>query len=99
MTPVQLCTVIPGRAKREPGIHNHDNEYGFRSCASGRQSPTEGPSRNDTGLIQTPAAFASLIASHTFIGVSGVVSVLMPNSLSASITPLAMQGGPPMAPD
>jgi hypothetical protein len=21
--------VIPGRAKREPGIHNHDGEYGF----------------------------------------------------------------------
>jgi hypothetical protein len=21
--------VIPGRAKREPGIHNHDREYGF----------------------------------------------------------------------
>ena len=26
-------TVIPGRAKREPGIHNHDREYGFRACA------------------------------------------------------------------
>src|SRR5260370_35527151 len=25
--------VIPGRAKREPGIHNHDREYGFRACA------------------------------------------------------------------
>jgi hypothetical protein len=22
--------VIPGRAKREPGIHYHDPEYGFR---------------------------------------------------------------------
>jgi hypothetical protein len=21
--------VIPGRAQREPGIHNHDREYGF----------------------------------------------------------------------
>jgi len=21
--------VIPGRAKREPGIHNHDRKYGF----------------------------------------------------------------------
>jgi hypothetical protein len=28
--------VIPGRAKREPGIHNHDNEYGFRACAKWR---------------------------------------------------------------
>jgi hypothetical protein len=28
--------VIPGRAKREPGIHNHDREYGFRACAKGR---------------------------------------------------------------
>ena len=27
--------VIPGRATwREPGIHNHDREYGFRACAS-----------------------------------------------------------------
>jgi hypothetical protein len=25
--------VIPGRAKREPGIHNHNGEYGFRACA------------------------------------------------------------------
>jgi len=30
---IQLRTVIPGRAKREPGIHNHDREYGFRACA------------------------------------------------------------------
>jgi hypothetical protein len=28
--------VIPGRAKREPGIHNHDREYGFRACAKWR---------------------------------------------------------------
>jgi hypothetical protein len=25
--------VIPGRAKREPGIHSHDRKYGFRACA------------------------------------------------------------------
>ena len=25
--------VIPGRAKREPGIHNHDRAYGFRAHA------------------------------------------------------------------
>jgi hypothetical protein len=25
----QLILVIPGLAKREPGIHNHDGEYGF----------------------------------------------------------------------
>jgi hypothetical protein len=25
--------VIPGRAQREPGIHNHHREYGFRACA------------------------------------------------------------------
>ena len=28
-----MASVIPGRAKREPGIHNHDREYGFRACA------------------------------------------------------------------
>jgi hypothetical protein len=28
--------VIPGRAEREPGIHNHDREYGFRACAKWR---------------------------------------------------------------
>jgi hypothetical protein len=28
--------VIPGRATREPGIHNHDGEYGFRACAKRR---------------------------------------------------------------
>src|SRR5205814_7415024 len=44
-------------------------------------------------------ACASLIACHTFIGVSGECSVLISRSLSASITPLTMQGGPPIAPD
>ena len=29
--------VIPGRASsREPGIHNHHREYGFRACAKRR---------------------------------------------------------------
>jgi hypothetical protein len=28
--------VIPGRATREPGIHNHGREYGFRACAKWR---------------------------------------------------------------
>ena len=28
--------VIPGCAKRRPGIHNHDREYGFRARAKGR---------------------------------------------------------------
>jgi hypothetical protein len=28
--------VIPGRAKREPGIHNHGREYGFRACTKRR---------------------------------------------------------------
>jgi hypothetical protein len=27
-------SVIPGRAKREPGMHNHNREYEFRACAS-----------------------------------------------------------------
>jgi hypothetical protein len=31
--PIGTNIVIPGRAKREPGIHNHDREYGFRACA------------------------------------------------------------------
>jgi len=29
-------SVIPGRAQREPGIHNHDREYGFRARAKRR---------------------------------------------------------------
>ncbi|WMT77125.1 hypothetical protein [Bradyrhizobium sp. Ash2021] len=31
--PGLFLIVIPGRAQREPGIHNHDREYGFRACA------------------------------------------------------------------
>jgi len=27
---------MPGRAQREPGIHNNDREYGFRACAKWR---------------------------------------------------------------
>ena len=34
--PAFFLVVIPGRAQREPGIHNHDGEYGFRACAKGR---------------------------------------------------------------
>jgi hypothetical protein len=33
---VTNLSVIPGRAEREPGIHNHDREYGFRACAKWR---------------------------------------------------------------
>jgi hypothetical protein len=33
---MEIHSVIPGRAKREPGIHNHDREYGFRACAKWR---------------------------------------------------------------
>src|SRR3954470_24589350 len=33
--PAYLCTVIPGRAEREPGIHTHDRGYGFRLSPSG----------------------------------------------------------------
>jgi hypothetical protein len=33
---VTPSVVIPGRAQREPGIHNHDREYGFRACAKRR---------------------------------------------------------------
>src|ERR1700722_19007646 len=29
----EVIFVIPARAKREPGIHNHDRDYGFRACA------------------------------------------------------------------
>src|SRR5215207_9561637 len=31
-----ISTVIPGRAKREPGIHNHHRDYGFRARAKRR---------------------------------------------------------------
>jgi len=30
-----MASVIPGRAKREPGIHNHDREW-IRACAKRR---------------------------------------------------------------
>jgi hypothetical protein len=33
MKAIEFHIVIPGRAKREPGIHNHRGEYGFRACA------------------------------------------------------------------
>jgi hypothetical protein len=31
-----FSSVIPGRATREPGIHNHDRKYGFRARAKRR---------------------------------------------------------------
>jgi hypothetical protein len=35
-----FVTVIPGRPKEEPGLHNHVPEYGFRARAKWRV-PTE----------------------------------------------------------
>src|SRR3984957_4618964 len=58
--------------------------------------PAQG--RDDEGY-GFPFALASRIAFQTFCGVSGVLSCVMPSSASASITPLATQGGPPIAPD
>src|ERR1700684_984967 len=49
--------------------------------------------------FQAAFALASRIASQTFIGEIGVWIEVMPRSASASITPLAMQGGPPIPPD
>src|SRR5579863_6480061 len=53
-----------------------------------------GNQRNHAALV-----LAIWIASQTFIGEIGVWIEVMPRSASASITPLAMQGGPPIAPD
>ena len=40
-----------------------------------------------------------VVSIGVLAGVSGVLSCLMPSSESASITPLVMHGGPPIAPD
>jgi hypothetical protein len=39
--------VIPGRATREPGIHNHDREYGFPDAQLRICGPRKSASRND----------------------------------------------------
>jgi hypothetical protein len=31
-----FCNFGGARAATEPGIHNHDGEYGFRACAKRR---------------------------------------------------------------
>jgi hypothetical protein len=43
----EIRVVIPGRAQREPGIHNHDREYGFPGL---RQAAHPGMTRN-YGLV------------------------------------------------
>jgi hypothetical protein len=40
-----IPTVIPGRAKREPGIHKHGKQYGFRVCAVGANAERSLPER------------------------------------------------------
>ena len=45
--PIQLRTVSPGRAKREPGIHNHDREYGSGPAPSGASPMCTCTSGND----------------------------------------------------
>ncbi len=67
------------------------------------QSPVSVDARDKPGhdacfsLVRSPPSHPGSPAS-TFAGVNGVLSCLMPSSLSASITPLVMQGGPPIAP-
>ena len=88
-----------------PAIWKQFADLGWLALPRNRHSAPGSPdARHKSGqdellVFYTPAAFASRIACQTFIGVSGVLSVLMPSSLSASITPLATQGGPPIAPD
>ncbi|WAB79659.1 hypothetical protein [Rhodopseudomonas palustris] len=53
--------VIPGRAAREPGIHNHRREYGFRACAL-RAHPGM---TNERRLV---AAHCSFVAAHSSVG-------------------------------
>ncbi|MFT0879025.1 hypothetical protein VRZ08_20835 [Rhodopseudomonas sp. G2_2311] len=53
--------VIPGRAQREPGIHNHRREYGFRACAL-RAHPGM---TNERRLV---AAHCSFGAAHSSVG-------------------------------
>jgi hypothetical protein len=58
----EVCVKIDGFVNfaptSEPGIHNHDREYGFRACASGRLSPTRvahpGMTRRGVFEIETP---------------------------------------------
>src|SRR6202790_5538850 len=81
--------LAPDPESRDSPMCNCTSEV--RACARPRM----------TVLIQdyALAAFAASIACQTFSGDSGVLIDLMPSSLSASITPLVMQGGPPIAPD
>jgi hypothetical protein len=41
--------VIPGRAKREPGIHNHNRTYGFRTAFRGFRNDELGYSSTNHG--------------------------------------------------
>src|ERR1700712_4892978 len=70
--------VIPGRATwREPGIHNHDREYGFRACAQG------GASRNDGLSSGAKTMSAMLLAQQILNGLlDGVYYLLIALGLS-----------------
>src|ERR1700681_3938280 len=67
-SPMRNCASL-GALLREPGIHNPGREYGFRACASGRLSPTEGPSRNDERWFSpTRNGFSVQKQGRTMIG-------------------------------
>ena len=75
-----ISAVIPGRAKHEPGIHNHDQEYGFRALA------TRAPERRK--LLKTPSRsrgalrprFAVLFAPFKTEGAGNAGCALHPRS-------------------
>src|ERR1700675_3405187 len=85
--------VVPGRAR----ARTRNLEIPRCAIAHLRSGPSDHPGM--TGSIYAALTLASRIACQTFIGVSGVGMLVMPSSLSASITSLAMQGVPPIVPD
>src|SRR5947209_1544361 len=104
----RVISAIGQAQRRQRRQHGQDFPHSSVSLSSRHSglAPSGAP-RNDGDCCSRPSphdrrhfcALASRIACHTFIGVSGVVSAVMPRSPSASITPLTTQGGPPMAPD
>jgi hypothetical protein len=69
-------SVIPGRAKREPGIHNHDREYGFRACAKWRIHDVQLPIGNDAGVDAARAVTALRSIRGTIGAVEAVTRLL-----------------------
>src|ERR1041384_5259035 len=74
------AVVVPGRAKHEPGNHNHYREYGFRVCAFGASRNDDDNHRTFENTTVPDAANMPPTPWHTEILAFGTCAAAVPRN-------------------